>query len=97
MLGDADLRKLVGLWPDILNVVLESKRVPWRELFELVQAWHIPRHRFFRLSSSEIPLTGFCATSRVRCSKEWRRFPDDILASSIGLVSCLAMPGKLLN
>ena len=47
MLGDADLRKLVGLWPEILNVVRESERVPWREVFELVQAWRIPETSFF--------------------------------------------------
>ena len=47
MLGDADLRKLVGLWPEVLQVVRESERVPWRELFELVRAWIVPQESFF--------------------------------------------------
>ena len=48
MLGDADLRAIVELWPAVLNVVRGSEHVPWRELFELVRAWLIPQASFFR-------------------------------------------------
>ena len=47
MLGDDDLRALVELWPEVLNVVRESERMPWRELFDLVQTWLTPQVRFF--------------------------------------------------
>ena len=47
MLGDDDLRALVELWPEVMNVVRESERMPWRELFDLVQTWLTPQVRFF--------------------------------------------------
>ena len=47
MLGDADLRAIVDLWPAVLNVVRESEHVPWRELFKLVYAWLVPQASFF--------------------------------------------------
>ena len=47
MLGDDELRALVELLPEVLNVVRESERVPWRELFDLVQTWLTPQARFF--------------------------------------------------
>ena len=47
MLSDADLRSLVELWPEVLTVVGESERVPWRELFDLMGAWLRPELRFF--------------------------------------------------
>lgn len=47
MLSDADLRSLVELWPEVLTVVQESERVPWRELFDLMRAWLKPELRFF--------------------------------------------------
>ena len=47
MLADADLRSLVELWPEVLTVLRESERVPWRDLFDLVGAWLRPEVRFF--------------------------------------------------
>ncbi len=47
MLSDNDLRALVELWPEVLIVVRESERVPWRELFDLMGAWLRPELRFF--------------------------------------------------
>ena len=47
MLSDDDLRSLVELWPEVLTVVRESERAPWRELFDLIGTWLRPEVRFF--------------------------------------------------
>ena len=47
MLGDDDLQALIELWPEVLNLVRRSERVPWRELFDLVRAWLTPQASFF--------------------------------------------------
>lgn len=47
MLNDDELRSLVSHWPAVLNVVKESERVPWNDLFDLAEAWLNPQWRFF--------------------------------------------------
>ena len=66
LFGNADLRKLVALWPEILNVVRESEHVPWPDLFDLVRAWRIPHASFFPPVKFEEPtgeiLSNFAST-----------------------------------
>ena len=97
MLGDDDLRALVELWPEVLNVVRESERVPWRELFDLVQAWLVPEVRFFPPvkfgdSTSEI-LRNFASTML----EGMAAFLDDIPEYSIVSASLLATSRCILN
>ena len=47
VLSNDELRALIERWPAVLNVVRESKRVPWRELYELVRAWSDPQALYF--------------------------------------------------
>lgn len=47
MLGDEQLQALIERWPAVLDVMRESERVPWRELFELVRTWLVPQASFF--------------------------------------------------
>ena len=47
ILGHEELQALIERWPAVLNVVRESERVPWRELFELVRTWLVPQASFF--------------------------------------------------
>ena len=47
MLSDHELWSLASCWPAILNVVKESERVPWNDLFDLAGAWLNPQWTFF--------------------------------------------------
>ena len=47
ILSDHELRTLVSYWPAVLDVVKESKHVPWSDLFDLAEAWQNPQWMFF--------------------------------------------------
>ena len=99
MLGDADLRKLVGLWPEILNVVRQSERVPWRELFELVQAWHMPQASFFPPvkfgDTTDAILRNFASTMLEGMAAVSRRHPG--IQHRIGVLSHAVGPTPELS
>ena len=102
MLGDDDLRALVELWPEVLNVVRESERVPWPELFDLAQAWLVPEVRFFPPvkfddTTNEI-LRNFASTMLEGMAGVSRRHPGiqhriGLLARHIAMVPELRLHG----
>ena len=47
ILKDKEIRDLGSRWPTVLKVVRESERVPWNDLFMLVDVWLQPHVRYF--------------------------------------------------
>lgn len=47
MLHNDELAQLKAYWPEVLEVVKDTKHVPWNDLFDLLEVWIVPEATLF--------------------------------------------------